>query len=121
LILSIILDLRFKLNHFKDNNGILNYYAGIVTDITMLFKNEFIKLQNNIKLSKNPNISFDELNSDNDFEITTQNSNNSDNKDDDIFISQQTVEENEYIAYLKELVISDKKYNFLTYWAQNTL
>jgi hypothetical protein len=39
-ILSIILDPRFKIVHFKEN-GLLNFYDNIHRDITKLLKTEY--------------------------------------------------------------------------------
>lgn len=56
-ILSIILDPRFKLIHFK-NQGLLSFYPNIIDDITTILRYEYTKIKNDI----NPvNISFDEL------------------------------------------------------------
>ena len=56
-ILSIILDPRFKLIHFK-NQGLLSFYPNIIADITTILRYEYTKIQNDINSA---NISFDEL------------------------------------------------------------
>ena len=108
-ILSIILDPRFKLIHFK-NRGLLAFYPLIINDITLILQYEYTKIKNDI----NPaNISFDEL-QDDIYNISDKES-DSDNE----FYSKETTTEEEYIIYLKEALISQKDHP-LDYWKLNS-
>src|SRR5262249_33296854 len=107
--LSIILDPRFKLIHFK-NNGLLYFYNNILDDVTNILKYEYIKIKNDINLT----ISVDEL-QDDIYNILDKESTTSSYKD--LFIQDNNNEE-EYIVYLKESPISQKIYP-LDYWKQN--
>jgi len=107
-ILSIILDPRFKLIHFK-NQGLLSFYPNIIADITTILRYEYTKIKNDI----NPaNISFDEL-QDDIYNI----SNKELDSDDDLYSKEITTEE-EYIIYIKESLISQKDHP-LDYWKLN--
>jgi hypothetical protein len=41
-LFSIILELRFKILHFKDQ-GLLSFYPSIIKDILFLFKEEYLR------------------------------------------------------------------------------
>src|SRR6266566_4463937 len=111
-ILSIILNPRFKLIHFKED-GLLYFYPNISKDIFGLLKFEYLKLKSELKgkSTSNLNISFDELNAE------TYNNSSSDS-DSELYIQPDKIEE-EYIIYLNESNIT-KKIDSLTYWKQNS-
>ena len=108
-ILSIILDPRFKLIHFK-NRGLLSFYPTIIDDLTTILRYEYTKLKNDINLT---NISFDELQED------IYNISDKEPDSDDEFYSKETTTEEEYIIYLKESPISQKDHP-LDYWKLNS-
>src|SRR3569833_687672 len=97
-LFSILLDLRFKMIHFKEN-GLLYFYSNISKDILLLFKYKYFKIKKEIigKSTINSNISFDELNDESTLK-TNSNSESSDS-DDEIFISSE-ITEDEYIIFV---------------------
>jgi len=95
-LFSIILDLRFKLLHFKEQ-GLLNFYTTISRDISTIFKAEYFRLKADLKGKlTNPTISFNKLNKD-----TSEVFNISDNSEEELYIQLETIEE-EYTIYFKE-------------------
>ena len=121
-LLAILLDPRLKLIHFQ-NDGLLYHYSKIEADVTGLLKQSYYKLKVELKLNEpdidNTNISFDESTT----EITTKKTkrtNKYDDDDDEFFLSQNIIEINEVTEYFKESTISNKDFNPLDYWKQNT-
>jgi len=107
-ILSIILDPRFKLIHFK-NQGLLQFYPTIIDDITTILRFEYMKIKNAINPANN--ISFDELQDD------IYNISEKSDSDDELYSKENNSEE-EYIIYIKESPISQKEHP-LGYWKLN--
>jgi len=107
-ILSIILDPRFKLIHFK-NQGLLQFYPTIIDDITTILRFEYMKIKNAINPANN--ISFDELQDD------IYNISEKSDSDDELYSKENNSEE-EYIIYIKESPISQKEHP-LDYWKLN--
>ncbi len=111
--LTIVLDPRQKLSHFKEN-GLLYFYPTISNDITAMLRNEYSKLKKDIKNKKN--------NMDNiDLEFSNEEENTNIEKiydsDDDLYLQPDIIEE-EYDTYLKESLVS-RNIQPLEYWRNN--
>jgi len=77
----VILDLRFKLLHFKEQ-GLLHFYINILKDIFLLFKADYFWLKADLKSKLTyPNIYFDEL-----IQDTLEENNMSEDLEDELYI-----------------------------------